>query len=185
LYFFEKKYFLKNGVFWNWKKVNYYPIKNSIEIDGQLTLYPSNINLNSAFIIGYIVPKKLINLKRKLFITNKNNTIIPKIINDSLYFESKNFGTFHLVIDTIPPKIKINKNSEKNSISCFVYDDLSGVLKCDFYINDSWVLAEYDAKNKLVKCVFDKNIRKGNLKLKIVAQDKLGNLSTINKIIKN
>ena len=160
-------------------------IKNSIKIDGKLALYPSNINLNSAFIIGYKVPKKLINLKRKLFITNKNNTIIPKIINDSLYFESKNFGTFHLVIDTIPPKIKINKNSEKNSISCLVYDDLSGVLKCDFYINNSWVLAEYDAKNKLVKCVFDKNIRKGNLKLKIVAQDKLGNLTTINKIIKN
>jgi CMP-N-acetylneuraminic acid synthetase len=31
LYFFEKKYFLKNGVFWDWKKVIYYPIKNSIE----------------------------------------------------------------------------------------------------------------------------------------------------------
>ena len=31
----------------------------------------------------------------------------------------------------------------------------------------------------------NKNIPKGNLKLKIVAQDKLGNLSTINKIIKN
>ena len=160
-------------------------IKNTIEIDGKLSLYPSTINLNSAFIIGHIVPKKLINLKHKLFITNKNNTIIPKIINDSLYFESKNFGTFQLVIDTIPPKIKINKNSEKNSISCLVYDDLSGVLRCDFYINDSWVLAEYDAKNKLVKCVFDKNIRKGNLKLKIEAQDKLGNLTTINKIIKN
>jgi hypothetical protein len=62
---------------------------------------------------------------------------------------------------------------------------LSGILKCDFYINDSWVLSEYDAKNKLVKYVLDKNIPKGNLKLKIVAQDKLGNLSTINKIIKN
>jgi hypothetical protein len=160
-------------------------IKNRIKIDGKLALYPSNINLNSAFVIGYKVPKKLINLKRKLFITNKNNTIIPKIINDSLYFESKNFGTFQLVIDTIPPKIKINKNSEKKSISCFVYDDLSGVLKCDFYINDSWVLAEYDAKNKLVKCALDKNIPKGNLKLKIEAQDKLGNLTTINKIIKN
>ena len=160
-------------------------IKNTIEIDGKFSLYPSNINLNSAFIIGYKVPKKLINLKRKLFITNKNNTIIPKINNDSLYFESKYFGAFQLVIDKIPPKIKINKNSEKNSTSCFVYDNLSGILKCDFYINDSWVLAEYDAKNKLVKYVFDKNIPKGNLKLKIVAQDKLGNLSTINKIIKN
>jgi hypothetical protein len=160
-------------------------IKNSIKFDGKLALYPSNINLNSTFVIGYKVPKKLINLKHKLFITNTNNTIIPKIINDSLYFESKNFGTFQLVIDTIPPKIKINKNSEKNSISCLVYDDLSGVLKCDFYINDSWVLAEYDVKNKLVKCVIDKNIPKGNLKLKIEAHDKLGNLTTINKIIKN
>ena len=53
------------------------------------------------------------------------------------------------------------------------------------FLEDKELLAEYDAKNKLVKCVFDKNIRKGNLKLKIVAQDKLGNLTTINKIIKN
>lgn len=160
-------------------------IKNTLENDGKLSLYPSNINLNSAFIIGHKVPKKFTFLKTKLFINNKNNIIIPKIINDSLYFESKNFGTFQIGLDTVPPKIKINKNSEKNSISYFVYDNLSGVLKCDFYINDSWVLAEYDAKKKLIKCVLDKNIPKGNLKLKIEAQDKLGNLATINKIIKN
>ena len=42
-------------------------------------------------------------------------------------------------------------------------------------INDEWVLADYDAKNKLLIYQIDKHIKKGHNTLKVIVTDMVGN----------
>jgi murein DD-endopeptidase MepM/ murein hydrolase activator NlpD len=66
------------------------------------------------------------------------------------------FGKYVIVADTLPPEIK--KLSFKNEawyasndiISFKISDNLSGIKTYNGYIDDQWVLFEYDSKNELL-----------------------------------
>jgi len=72
------------------------------------------------------------------------------------------FGTFVVGLDTVPPAItplNINENKDLTSQSSLrfrVVDNQSGIRSYDGYIDNQWVLFEYDAKNDLVSYAFDK-----------------------------
>jgi murein DD-endopeptidase MepM/ murein hydrolase activator NlpD len=96
----------------------------------------------------------------------------------------KNFGTFLLVKDTLPPKIvplNIKEGawlSKQKDIQFKIEDDFAGIGAYAGFLNDQWVLFEYDAKSDCITHDFDDNfVKEGRNELKIIVEDNLGNSS--------
>jgi hypothetical protein len=97
----------------------------------------------------------------------------------------KTLGKYTLVLDTIPPKISIAKSiegkwlSDKKLIQFTISDGLSGIKSYNGYLNNKWILFEYDNKTKKISHNFNDGIvAEGANELKIIVVDNLGN-STI------
>ena len=73
----------------------------------------------------------------------------------------RSFGRYTVLVDTIDPEIKplnlgVSLNmSSKTSIRFRVRDQQSGIKSYEGYIDNHWVLIEYDLKNNLVFFSFD------------------------------
>jgi hypothetical protein len=88
-------------------------------------------------------------------------------------------------VDTIPPVIK-SKNfkvdmSSQRSVSFTIDDNLASEnrtneLRYYGYIDDTWVLFEYDKKSKTITHFFEKDLPKGEHWLKIELRDGKNNL---------
>jgi hypothetical protein len=161
--------------------------ENTIERSGKLIILPSEANLKSTSIVGFEVPKKYLSVKNKLILNSGSNTFTPINVNDSIFYSVKNFGWFQLNVDTIKPKIKLLYRITKtqtqkniNSIDFKITDDESGIGKYNLYINDKWVLTEYDAKNDLLTYTIDGETPVGNVKFKLEIEDKVKNVNTLN-----
>ncbi|MCX7697438.1 MAG: M23 family metallopeptidase [Bacteroidales bacterium] len=125
------------------------------------------------------------NGKELLVITNeKNDTldIIKPLIakNDSLYFIIDKLGKYHLITDTIPPKLikePLFHHSEKTKARkiCWIIKDVSKMISTyDIYVNDSWKLLEYDKKSDTF-CLEMENWNLESKTLKIRVCDGVGN----------
>lgn len=94
---------------------------------------------------------------------------------------SRDFGKFVLIIDSVPPKITPLDYSNGKSITKFrnlqltIEDNLSGVWIYKAFINESWVLMEYDRKKQRYIIPLDErskvNLRQGDNKLRIYTRD--------------
>jgi len=101
----------------------------------------------------------------------------------------RNFGKFAIGIDTIPPEIKtvggeINGNmTGRKNLKFLISDELSGIDKYEGYIDDRWVLFEYDMKNDLLIHEFDSDILTPNNthELELYVTDSRGNASLYRK----
>ena len=73
----------------------------------------------------------------------------------------RSFGRYTVLLDTIDPEVKplnlgVSRNmSSKTSIRFRVRDQQSGIKSYEGYIDNHWVLIEYDLKNNLVFYRFD------------------------------
>jgi hypothetical protein len=187
---------LKNGInLFVPAKTLYYSkwvkIENSIQSTNQLKILPENINLNSYYSIGFKNSITRCKNNSKLILKTGNNTYLPQIKNDSIYFFPKKFGTLELVYDTIKPTIKtslkpkqIKKIKNHKNFSFKISDNLSGILNYDLFVNDKWVIAEYDAKVNLLTYHFDSETPSGNLKFRLEVEDKVSNKATFYYILK-
>jgi hypothetical protein len=107
-----------------------------------------------------------------------------------VYTRLRNFGSFAVSVDTIPPRIKplsINGGKilkEKERIRFKIADDLSGIKNFRGEIDGEWVLFEYDAKSNLIFYYFDDDKIKKNTKhqLNLVVEDHKGNRSEYNAV---
>jgi C4-type Zn-finger protein len=86
--------------------------------------------------------------------------------------------------DTVAPKINISKSIEgkwitaQKSVSLIISDEFSGVKSYNGYLNDVWVLFEYESKlNKITHVFKDNLLLEGANKLKVVVTDNVGNSS--------
>ena len=70
--------------------------------------------------------------------------------------------------------------SENWSLRFEIEDKDSGIAKYDLYVNDEWVLADYDAKNKLLIYQVDSHIKKGDNNIKLIVTDMMGNEAVYN-----
>jgi hypothetical protein len=61
-----------------------------------------------------------------------------------------------------------------------ISDDMTGIETYDIYLNDVWVLGQFDAKNALLYYEFDDKIKAGTNKVKVVVTDGVGNKKTLN-----
>ncbi len=81
--------------------------------------------------------------------------------NDMLSAQIREFGRYAILVDTTAPEIVpldldgSGAPVETESIRFRVKDDLSGIRSYEGYIDNEWVLFEYDAKNDLVFYRFD------------------------------
>jgi len=130
--------------------------KNALYSDYQLG-YQKNYGIN------YTIGNTLVPLDKKIDLHFRLSNEFVKYANKFTVFSAdgrsygtelknqnwavasvKEFGTYHIVLDTIKPNITpvaINKNGY---FSFQVSDGTSGIKDFDFYINGQWVLLEYD-----------------------------------------
>lgn len=161
-------------------------IENTLETTGKLCLLPGDVNLKTPLQVRFTIPKKYQNSKSLLVLKNNGNIYTGSIHGDSVAFYVKNLGWFQLDVDAYGPTIvlaaKTKKKSKliRNTISFIIKDAVSGIGNYKLYINNQWVLAEFDAKNSLLFYQFDNTSPHGNLDVRLEVSDKVGN-----KTIKN
>jgi hypothetical protein len=97
---------------------------------------------------------------------------------------AREFGDFHLQLDTIAPKIKwLNLHSGDTltpgtkRIKANITDNLSEIASYDLFVNDKWVIGAYNSKNDELEYIIDKHLKKNKNKLQLVVTDGVGNRS--------
>ncbi len=141
---------------------------------------------------AYLISIKTINLPEKLsdkaFIAElledgEINAIGGTIINGNIVSETKNFGDFVVLLDTISPQIKPVSDftyTKNNTIKLLITDKLSGIKSYNGYIDNNWALFEYDQKNDLLFYIMDSERIEKNTEheLELFVIDNNNNIST-------
>ena len=112
-----------------------------------------------------------------------------KTVDDYIEAQTNVLGLFVIAKDDVKPIIKpVNFRSggsisENWSIRLEIEDKESGINKYEMYVNDEWVLADYDAKNNLLMYQIDDHIKEGHNKLDVIVTDMLGNKSVYSSVL--
>ncbi|MDR2009588.1 MAG: M23 family metallopeptidase [Bacteroidales bacterium] len=149
-----------------------------------------DIALKKDIKVSFFIDNNILKYKDKILISrilNKKATHLkPRVEQNFVTASSNSFGEFYIQIDTIAPKItpkNIYKGVDLTNtkyIEITIEDNLAGIGNYNLYINDTWVLGQYEPKNKTVKYYFDEYFPKSNSNLhvfKAVVSDVLGNVS--------
>ena len=92
-------------------------------------------------------------------------------------------GYFTLMVDTVAPQIKpINIKDGKNiakqkTIKMKIREKQTAISSYNAYLNDDWILMEYDAKNNLLVYNYDQHLRKGENNFRLIVIDAMKNKS--------
>jgi murein DD-endopeptidase MepM/ murein hydrolase activator NlpD len=153
-------------------------------------VYSDNEPLSKSISLQLMIDSVKENLKDKiLFVRLKKNNRISaensEWLDGKLTAFTKNFGIYVIRADTVPPKIvPVNFTNNKQyfegqELTFRVTDDLSGLKMWNAYINEQWILTEYDPKSDIVTYTIDKKrLKKGKpCVLKIFAMDQKNNIS--------
>ena len=102
--------------------------------------------------------------------------------------KTNTFGRFAVATDVTPPVIApVHTNKLRNApyIRLKIYDTQSGIASYDAYIDDKWILFEYDSKTQQITYWLDKKMVKefSNHTLKLVVKDYCGNVKEYSKQI--
>jgi len=165
---------------------------NNLDHKSTFEILPEKTNLNASVKIGFKIPTHLIDDANKLVARNRNNVVPSLIRNDSVFFDLKQFGKYEILLDKEAPLVKVVLPVKKDptiwnskSLSFFISDKLSGIGKFNLYLNNQWVLADYDAKTNLVVFYIDENTKDEMLHFKLEVADKVGNKTTYFYMLKN
>jgi hypothetical protein len=108
-----------------------------------------------------------------------------KFENGFIKTNINNFGKFAVLLDTIVPVIKPLNFKDKKKVSNLkileikITDNLSGISKYSAYLNEKWILMEYDGKNSLLTYTIDEMMQAGNNQLKVLVEDSRQNRSEL------
>lgn len=147
---------------------------------------PIHKNITLSFDVSQLKAEKL----KGIFIAEKSgkklNYIASTLKKKQLSAKIRNFGTFQMAQDTIAPQVKLISLKEgerlvdKKTITVQIKDDLSCIATFNGYLNDQWILLEYDFKtNTLTYEVNPQAILPDKNFLKLVVTDNLGNSTTL------
>jgi len=90
---------------------------------------------------------------------------------------TRNFGRFYVAVDTVAPTITPRNLSNGKNVSAqtkidfTIRDNFSGIQSFNGYIDNQWVLMEYDPKNRHLWHTFDASLSKGQHTFKLVVTD--------------
>lgn len=164
-------------------------INNFLEEDGKFSILPQ-VNLKQPALIGFKVPQRFLRNREKLILKGAPGAL-PQNRKDSVYFLVKDFGNYRLDMDTIPPKVKVSYSERRlkeawqmDAFSFQITDNGSGIGKYNLWLNNAWVIAEYDARTDLLTYYFDEDTPIGLLRFKLEVEDKLGNKTSFEYVLK-
>lgn len=149
--------------------------------------YPVQKNIN----VKIIVPENF---------ENKDQTFIGKVDENKVKFfetwkkgndfriRTKELGTYELITDLEKPTITFTSENEvftKDDVLAFEIEDKnSGIATFNGYLNEEWVLFDYDYKTKkLVHKLSEEKFKVGENVLHLEVTDRVGNSTTFEKII--
>jgi hypothetical protein len=165
--------------------------ENTLETTRKIMILPRDANLKSTSIVGFEIPMKLRDCKSKLVLNSGAGVCCPIIKRDSVFYSVKTLGSFLLDVDSGAPTIKCKVSPAKLNaakglkyIDFTIKDNLSDIGKYNLYLNDKWVLAEYDAKNDYLVYYFDENTPTGVLNFRLEVEDRVGNKSKLSLELK-
>ncbi len=105
--------------------------------------------------------------------------------NGAVETKTHTMGEYALKIDSIAPTVKASNFKDGQSVKELkslrfkISDDMTGIETYDIYLDDVWVLGQYDAKNALLYYEFDEKMKAGTNNVKVVVTDGVGNKKTL------
>lgn len=126
----------------------------------------------------------------RLYIANIDNSgkvssLGGKPKNGCVETTTYTMGEYTLKIDSIAPTVKASNFKDGQSVKELkslrfkISDDMTGIETYDIYLDDVWVLGQYDAKNALLYYEFDEKMKAGTNNVKVVVTDGVGNRKTL------
>jgi len=153
--------------------------------ENEIKLHKDIIPLDKNITIKFDLTNSKTNIEKAFIgLENKNNiSYFHSWKKDSLIsIRTKTLGTYKVIEDIEKPEInpisKLENNKfNVNDVLVFeVVDKISGIKEINGYINDQWVLFEYEYKNNQITHNLNDGIaKKGLNKLKIIVTDHVGN----------
>jgi hypothetical protein len=138
-----------------------------------------------------IIPQEVWARDSRMYIASidkngKVSSLGGKMKNGAMEVETRTMGEYTIKIDSVAPKVSASNFKDGQSVKALkslrfkISDDMTGVDTYNIYLNDAWVLGQYDAKNALLYYEFDDRIKAGTNKVKVVVTDGAGNTKTLN-----
>ena len=121
----------------------------------------------------------------------KVSSLGGKMKDGCLEVQTRNMGEFTIKIDSIAPKVSATNFKDGQSVKSLnslrfkITDDMTGIETYDIYLDDVWVLGQYDAKNALLYYEFDNKMKVGTNNVKVVVTDGVGNKKTLRMKVVN
>ncbi len=146
--------------------------------------------LQKSMVIKIRKPNIALDLLKNLVIVKVDGESISalktKIDGDFLSAKNKYFGDYSISIDTIPPKVeieKVNFSDDRENIIVKISDNLSGIYSYKGSIDGKWILLEYDYKTRQLVYNVNKYLTKlnTNRELLIKVTDSVGNLTIVKR----
>ena len=122
----------------------------------------------------------------KLYIASIDNngkvsSLGGKMKNGWMEVKTYTMGEYTIKVDSVAPTVKASNFKDGQSVKALkslrfkISDDMTGIETYDIYLDDVWVLGQYDAKNNLLYYEFDEKMKKGTNNVKVVVTDGVGN----------
>lgn len=158
--------------------------------NNELFLNEEDIAMNTPLTITYDATSIPESEREKWFIANiddgkiEYNATFKK--ENTFSIKVKKMGEFLLAKDTIAPKV-YNPNfkegaeldANQKTIKISISDDLSGIKEYTAFLNEKWILMEYETKlNRLTHNLSDNMFSLGRNDFKIIVKDNMGNSTT-------
>ena len=171
------------------KKNSFYQtsLLDLIERKESIKINSDTIPLLKPFDIEYkLVDNEINQLYISQFNNDKFDFIGNRIENGFLKASSKTLGSFFIKRDKLPPVIEflniqdLTWHSNIKKIKIKGYDNETGIESYSAWINEKWILLEYDIKNNLFLYDFSDNINSENItnNLKVEIKDNVGNTTS-------
>lgn len=120
---------------------------------------------------------------KALIVDARGNSIGGTFQDGWVSTQTRSFGSFHIQVDTVAPQIQpVNVSPGKNlaaqsRISFRISDNLSGIASYNAFIDDDWVLMEYDPKTRSLWHTIDPGLSKGRHQFRLEVKDGKNNES--------
>lgn len=163
----------------------YYDMPFTFKIDSlrsRITLEPADANLHHPIFLSMRSDASP-GTHSKRILRGPQGILSPEQRNDSLVFALKQTGTYEWLNDHTAPvlKSKMGKGKKRRADAGGLFfnisDDLSGIGRYDVFVNDEWVIAEYDAKNQSLFYLFDESTVQTKFEVRVELSDKCANRS--------
>ena len=173
--------------------------KGTFDYNTSLTISESNntinidndtIPLRKPFTIKYSLKNIDDSRKKYLYLgmkgpKNYHYFISSEKFNDSIIGHAKKLGKFKILTDSIPPDINFYnlKNdqwiSNRKKLTIKINDNESGIKSFNGWINNKWILLEYESKKNMLTYDFEDKVNSNDSKNKLVVsvKDNCGNVS--------